>query len=77
MTILEEAYHALIIIEHEPILFEDSAKMVDYVSHAMKQAAHEATVLLCSSGIDPFLEDLAKVADRVFYFEEGLKTWRG
>jgi hypothetical protein len=51
--------------------------MVDYVSHAMKQAAHEATVLLCSSGIDPFLEDLAKVADRVFYFEEGLKTWRG
>jgi hypothetical protein len=57
--------------------------MVDYVSQAMKQASHEATVLLFSSGIDPFLEDLAKGADRVFYFEEGprdtprltAKTW--
>ncbi|MDD1751621.1 MAG: hypothetical protein LUQ38_00840 [Methanotrichaceae archaeon] len=49
----------------------------------MKQAAHEATVLLYSPGIDPFLEDIAKGADRVLYFEEGprdtprltAKTW--
>jgi len=83
MTILEEACHSLIIIEHDPILYEDSAEMVEYVSQAMKQAAHEATVLLYSPGIDPFLEDLAKSADRVFYFEEGprdtprltAKTW--
>ncbi|MDD1758241.1 MAG: hypothetical protein LUQ22_05860 [Methanotrichaceae archaeon] len=84
MTILEEAYHSLIIIEHDPILYEDSAEMVgEYVSRAMKQAAYEATVLLYSPGIDLFLEDLAKSADRVFYFEEGprdtprltAKTW--
>jgi hypothetical protein len=43
--------------------------MVLYVSQAMKQAAHEATVLLYSPGIDPILEDPAKGADRVFYFE--------
>jgi hypothetical protein len=36
----------------------------------LKQAVHEATVLLYLPGIDPFLEDLAKGADRVFYFEE-------
>lgn len=49
----------------------------------MEQASHEATILLYSPGIDPFLEDLAKGADRVFYFEEGpkatpklsVKTW--
>ena len=35
------------------------------------QAAHEALILLHSPAIDPFLEDLAKGADRVFYFEEG------
>jgi hypothetical protein len=48
----------------------------------MKQAFHEATVLLYSPGIDPFLEDLTK-GDRMFYFEEGprntpkltTKTW--
>jgi hypothetical protein len=45
--------------------------MVEYIRQALKQAAHVATVLLYSSGIDPFLEDLAKSADRVFYFEEG------
>ena len=57
--------------------------MVEYISQALKQAAHEATVLLYSLGIDPFLEDLAKGADSVFYIEEGprptpklsVKTW--
>jgi hypothetical protein len=28
-------------------------------------------VLLNSSGIDSFLEELTKLSDRVFYFEEG------
>ena len=44
---------------------------VDYIQQALKQATHEATVPLYSPGIDPFLEDLAKGADRVFYFEDG------
>ena len=41
-------------------------------------------MLLYSPEIDPFLEDLTKLADRVFYFEEGprgspkltAKTWQ-
>jgi hypothetical protein len=49
MTILEEAYHSLIVIEHDPLLYEDSAEVVEYISQAMKQSAHEATVLLYSS----------------------------
>ena len=83
MTILEEACHCLIIVEHDPMLYEDSAEMVEYIQQALKQAAHEAMVQLYSLGIDLFLEDLAKGADRVFYFEEGprdtsrptAKTW--
>ena len=71
MTILEEAYHSRIIVERDPLLYEDSTEMVGYISQALKQAAHEATVLLYSPGIDPFLEDLAKRADRVSYFEKG------
>ncbi|MCJ7443145.1 MAG: hypothetical protein MUO26_01200, partial [Methanotrichaceae archaeon] len=43
-----------------------------------------ATVLLYSPGIDPFIENLAKASNRVFYFEEGprdsprqtAKTWQ-
>ena len=57
--------------------------MIKYIQQAMRQASREATLLLYSLGIDPFLEDLAKGADRVFYFEEGprdtprliAKTW--
>ncbi|MDD1752082.1 MAG: hypothetical protein LUQ38_03200 [Methanotrichaceae archaeon] len=52
------------------MLYKDSAEMVEYISQALKQAAQEATVLLYSPGIDPFLEDLAKRADRVFCFEK-------
>jgi hypothetical protein len=48
--------------------------MVEYIQQALRQAAHEATVLLYSPGIDPFLEDLAKGADRVFYLEGGAKS---
>ena len=45
--------------------------MVEYISQAMRQAAQEAAVLLYSPGVDPFLEKLAKGADRAIYFEEG------
>jgi hypothetical protein len=56
MTILEDAHHSLILIEHDPALCD---------------AAKEAAVLLYAQGIDPFFEDLVQNADRVFYFEEG------
>jgi hypothetical protein len=70
MTILEEAHHSLILIEHGPILYEDSQEMVEYIAQAMKQAAQEAIVLLYSPGIDSFLEHLTKGADRVFYLRK-------
>ena len=83
MTILEEARHSLIIIEHDPSLYEDSQEMVEYIQQALRQTAHRAILRFYSPGVDPFLEDLAKGADRVFYFEEGpqptpklsVKTW--
>jgi hypothetical protein len=53
------------------LLYEDAAEMVDYISHALSDAAKEAAVLLYSPGSDPFLEELAKNADRVWYFDEG------
>ena len=69
MTILEEAHHSLIIVEHDPMLYEDAQGMTEYISKALKQASLEDMVLLYSPDIDPFLEDLTNLADRVFYFE--------
>lgn len=74
MTILEEAHHSLILVEHDPLLYEDAAEMTEYVSLAMRGAAKEAAVLLYAPGADPFLEALVKNADRVFYFDEGSRA---
>lgn len=74
MTILEEAHHSIIIVEHDPMLYEDAAEMVEYVSHALADAAKEAAVLLYSPGGDPILEELSRSADKVWYFDEGPKA---
>ena len=56
MTVLEETRHsliALIVIEHDPLLYEDAQWMVEYVSQSLHDAAKEAAVLLYS--LEPIL----------------------
>ena len=71
MTVLEESHHSLLIIEHDPLLYQDAEEMTEYVSQAMRAAAKESTVLLYSPSTDPFLEMMTNYADRVFYFGRG------
>ena len=46
MTILEEAHHNLIIVEGDPLLYENAQEMTEYITKALRQVSHEATVLL-------------------------------
>ncbi len=71
MTVLEQNHHTIVIIEHDPLLYENAQEMTEYVSQAMRVASNEAAVLLYAPGADPYLEELVKNADRVFYFDEG------
>ena len=71
MTILEENRHTLMILEHDPLLYEDAGEMVEYIAKAMKEAANGSIVLLYSPASDPFLEEIMKNADRIFCFSEG------
>jgi DNA polymerase I len=71
MTILEENQHTLLILEHDSLLYEDAAEMAEYAARAMRDASNSATVLLYAPAVDPFLEEMIKHADRVFYFDEG------
>jgi hypothetical protein len=49
MTILEENHHSFMIIEHDPMLYEDAKQMVEYVGQALKQTSREAThAALCA-----------------------------
>lgn len=43
MTILEVAHHSLIIVEHDPLLYEDAQEKAEYVSQAQKGTAKDAT----------------------------------
>ena len=80
MTILEENHHSLLIVEHDPLLYEDAERrMVEYLAQALKQASREATVLLYALAMDPHLQKIAGLADRVFciYSEPAAAKGRG
>ena len=70
MTILEENHHTFLIIEHDPLLYEDASEMVEYIAQHLRQTCREATVLLYSPALDPHLEKMTELADRVFCFYE-------
>jgi DNA polymerase I len=53
MTILEEARHFLIIVEHDPMLYENAQEMVEYVSQGLHDAAKEAQS--CFTHLEPIL----------------------
>jgi len=56
LTVLEEAGHTVILVEHDPTLYEDLMEMADYVARALKDAAARSLVLLYAPASDPFLE---------------------
>jgi hypothetical protein len=70
MTILEENHHSVLIVEHDPLLYEDASEMVEYVAQHLRQTSREATVLLYAPALDPHLEKMTPLADRVFCFYE-------
>jgi DNA polymerase I len=66
MTILEENRHSFLIVEHDPLLYEDAGEMVEYLAQALKQTSREATILLYAPALDPHLQKMMELADRVF-----------
>jgi hypothetical protein len=52
------------------MLYEDAKDMVEYVAQALKQTSREATIMLYSPALDPYLEKMTELADRVFCFYE-------
>ena len=68
MTILEENHHSFLILEHDPLLYEDAEHMVEYVAQHLRQTSREATVLVYTPAMDPHLEKITPLPDRVFCF---------
>ena len=51
--------------------------MVGYLAQALKQTSREATVLLYAPALDPHLQEMAELADRVFCIEPAAAKGRG
>jgi hypothetical protein len=56
------------------LLYEDAGGMVEYLAQALKQTSREATILLYSPALDPHLQKMTELADRVFCIYEGEKA---
>jgi len=63
MTILEENHHSFLIVEHDPMLYEDTEEMVEYLAQALKQTSREVTILLYAPALDPHLQKMNELAD--------------
>jgi len=77
LTILEEAYQTLVIIEHDPLLYGEAEMMTEYISMALKDLSRGSAVLLYSPATDTYLDQMAARADRVCCFGELVRSGPG
>ena len=65
MAILDENHHSFLILEHDPMLYEDAEDVVRAYRAAPATDTREATVLLYAPSMDPHLVKIPSLADRV------------
>ena len=51
MTILDENHHSFLIVEHDPVLYEDASEMVEYVAQHLRQTSRDAPVSVYSPAL--------------------------
>jgi hypothetical protein len=62
---MEEAHPLIIIVEHDPMLYENAAEMVDYISHALADASMRPQCCSMRQGSTPSWRSWPRTADRV------------
>jgi len=66
ISILREAHHSLIWLEHDPGLCDDEGAPVRLIAATLAEAAGTSTVILYAPAYDAALREMAGVADRIF-----------
>jgi DNA polymerase I len=65
LTVLNEAGHTIVFVEHDPTLFEGAGHLLGPLAAALKQAGHESLVILYAPAMDRSFAALARQADRL------------
>jgi DNA polymerase I len=63
-TILREAGHTIIFVEHDPSLFDGAMDMIEPVADAMQEAGRESLVIIYTSVADRTFSALTRKANR-------------
>ena len=76
LTILREAAHTVVVIEHDPTLYDDAMGMLDPLSGMLKDLSRESLVILYTPGADRTFLSLAQRADRYIEFipDDGVRV---
>lgn len=70
LSVIREAAHTIILIEHDPLIFEGAENMVTPLAMALKDAGREALVILYTPAIDRKFAALMRHADRIIEIAE-------
>jgi DNA polymerase I len=70
LTIIREAYHTIVLVEHDPNVYDGASELVETISRALTEISREALVILYAGRQDARLSRLMRGADRIFYFAE-------
>lgn len=65
LSVIREAGHTIIFIEHDPSLFETAERLLEPAGSALKEAGREALVVLYAPAMDRPFAALARQADRL------------
>ncbi len=65
LTVLNEAAHTVVFVEHDPTLFEGGERLLAPAAAALRETGREALVVLYAPAMDRTFAALAKQADRL------------
>ena len=65
-TILKEASHSVVLVEHDPTMFDGAETMIPPVAGALRDVGREALLILYTPAIDRPFSALVRSADRIF-----------
>ncbi len=77
MTILEENDHSLILIECNPLLYEDAEEMTEHVSQALRERCKDVAVLLYAPGSIPTSRSWSRTPTGCFTSTKGQELRQG
>jgi len=71
LTILREDDHSIVMVEHDPTLYDDAGEAKRVVPPTMKDLSRNVLFVLYAPAMDPSFAYLAQDADHLWYYDDG------